>query len=135
MSYIIEHSPSGIAVFDRDLRYLYASTQFFKEYNVAEKDLIGKKHYEVFPDLPQKIREVHQRALSGEVLSAESDPFVREDGTTYWTRWECRPWSRGDGSIGGIILYSEVVNQHRMLRDGVGDEWDSRDCQESVEGP
>lgn len=130
MSYIIEHSPSGIAVLDRELRYLYASTRFFKDYDVTEKDLIGKRHYEVFPDLPQKIREVHRRALSGEVLSSESDPFVREDGTTYWTRWECRPWYQHDGAIGGIILYSEVVSQNMKLRGCTVDECDRLDGQD-----
>ncbi|NLT36653.1 MAG: hypothetical protein GXX95_00635 [Methanomassiliicoccus sp.] len=56
MSYIIEHSPSGKAVFDRELRHLYASTWFFKVYDVTEKDHIGMRQYEAFPDLPQKIR-------------------------------------------------------------------------------
>lgn len=109
-SYIIDHSPSGKAVFYRDLRHLYASTWFFKDYDVTEKDHIGKRQYEAFLDLPQKIRGVHRRALSGEVLRSESDPFDGEDGTTLWTRWECRPWYQHDRAIDGIIMYSEIVN-------------------------
>ena len=111
MRYIIEHARSAIAVHDRDLRYIYVSDRYRQEYKVKERDIIGKHHYEVFPDLPQKWREVHQRALAGEVSSAEEDPYVRDDGSVEWTRWECRPWYESAGSIGGIIIYTEVITE------------------------
>jgi PAS domain S-box-containing protein len=113
MRYIIEHNRSAVAVHDRDLRYIYVSQRYLDDYKVKEKDVIGKHHYEVFPDLPQKWRDVHQRALAGEVCSAEDDPYYREDGTVDWTRWECRPWYQADGSIGGIIIYTEVVTDRK----------------------
>jgi PAS domain S-box-containing protein len=113
MRYIIEHNRSGVAVHDRDLKYIYVSRRYLQDYKVKEQDVIGKHHYEVFPDLPQKWRDVHQKALAGEVSSAEEDPFVREDGTVEWTRWECRPWHEVDGTIGGIIIYTEVINERK----------------------
>lgn len=66
------------------------------------------------PDLPEKWREVHQRVLKGEVLSSEEDLFRREDGTTEYTRWECKPWYKADQSIGGLILYSEVITLRKQ---------------------
>jgi PAS domain S-box-containing protein len=111
MRYIIEHANSAIAVHDRDLRYIYVSQRYLDQYKVKEKDVIGKHHYEVFPDLPQKWRDVHQRALAGEVSSADRDPYYRADGTMDWTRWECRPWYEADGVIGGIIVYTEVITE------------------------
>ena len=42
------------------------------------------------------------------------------------------PWYLGDGTIGGIILYSEVINQHKKLREGIDTERDSPDRQEST---
>ncbi|MFH1008941.1 MAG: ATP-binding protein [Candidatus Latescibacterota bacterium] len=111
MQYIISHAQSAIAVHDRELKYLYVSDQYIKHYNVKEKDLIGKHHYEVFPDLPQKWRDVHERALAGDVSSKDEDPYIREDGSVDWTRWECRPWYEADGSIGGIIVYTEVITE------------------------
>jgi PAS domain S-box-containing protein len=109
MRYIIEHTNSGVAIHDRDLRYIYVSQRYLDQYNVVEEDVIGKLHYDVFPDLPQKWRDVHQRALAGEVSSAERDPYLRGDGTVEWTRWECRPWYEASGSIGGIVVYTEVI--------------------------
>ncbi|MBV1756480.1 MAG: PAS domain S-box protein [Dethiosulfatibacter sp.] len=111
MRYIIEHNRSAVAVHDRDLNYLYVSQRYLDDYKIKDKDIIGKHHYEVFPDLPQKWRDVHQKALKGEISSAAKDAYFREDGTMDWTRWECRPWYEADGTIGGIIIYTEVITE------------------------
>lgn len=115
LGYIIEHNRSAVAVHDKDLNYIYVSKRYLDEYNIKEKDVIGKHHYEIFPDLPQKWRDVHQRALAGEVVSAEDDPYYRDDGTVEWTRWECRPWFERDNTIGGIIVYTEVITQRMEM--------------------
>ena len=117
MRYIIEHNRSAVAVHDSDLKYVYVSRRYLDDYKVTEKDVIGKHHYDVFPDLPQKWRDVHQKALAGEISSAEDDPYVREDGTVDWTRWECRPWYEANGSIGGIIIYTEVTTERKKAEE------------------
>lgn len=113
MQYVIEHNSSAIAIHDRDLKYIYVSQKYLKDFNIKE-DIIGRYHYEVFPDLPQKWRDVHQKALTGEVSSAEDDPYFHEDGSVDWTRWECRPWYRSDGSVGGLIVYTEIINERKQ---------------------
>ena len=117
LDYIIFHALSAIAVYDRDLKYIYVSKRYLKDYKVKKQNIIGKHHYEVFPDIPQKWRDVHQRSLAGEVLSAEEDPYYREDGSVDWTRWECRPWYESDGSIGGIIIYNEIINERKEIEE------------------
>jgi PAS domain S-box-containing protein len=119
MRYIIEHNQSAVAVHDRDLKYIYVSQRYLQDYGVKECDVIGKHHYDVFPDLPQKWRDVHQKALAGEISSADDDSYVREDGTVDWNRWECRPWHEADGSIGGIIIYTEVITERKQAEDAL----------------
>jgi len=114
MRYIIEHSRSAIAVHDREMNYIYVSQRYLDEYKVSGKDIIGKNHYEIFPDLPEKWKEVHAKALKGIVSNAEDDPYHKDDGTTEWTRWECRPWYDMDGSIGGVIVYTEVITERKQ---------------------
>ncbi len=109
MKYIIEHNRSAIAVHDKDYKYIFVSQRYLQDYQVKEKEIIGKHHYDVFPDLPQKWHDVHKKALMGEVSSAENDPYYKDDGTVGWARWECRPWYDRDNSIGGFIIYSEVI--------------------------
>ena len=38
---------------------------------------------------------------------------MRRDGTEQWIRWEIQPWHRTDGSIGGMILFSEDITQQK----------------------
>lgn len=115
MKYIIEHNRSAVAVHDKDFKYIYVSQRYLQEYKVKELDIIGKHHYDVFPDLPQKWRDVHKKALLGEVSSANDDPYYKDDGTVEWTRWECRPWYETDDTIGGFIVYTEVITERKNM--------------------
>jgi PAS domain S-box-containing protein len=119
LRYIVEHANSAVAVHDRELRYVYVSQRYLERYRVKEQEVIGRHHYEVFPDLPEKWREVHGKALMGEITSSERDPYPREDGTVDWTRWECRPWYQVDGSIGGLIVYTEVITERILAEEAL----------------
>lgn len=114
MEYIIHHDPIAIAVLDNNLHFKYVSKRFLNDYNVLYDDIIGKHHYEVFPETPDKWRQVHKKALKGAILSSEEDFFQRPDGSIDYTSWECRPWFENDGSIGGIILYTEVITKRKL---------------------
>ncbi len=119
MRYVIEHANSGVAVHDRDMNYIFVSQHYLDIYKVKEQDVIGRHHYDVFPDLPQKWRDVHQKALAGEVSRGDRDRFPREDGTIDWTRWECRPWYEADSSIGGFIVYTEVITERILMEEAL----------------
>lgn len=119
MKYIIEHNQSAVAVHDKNLNYVYVSQRYLNDYGITEKNIIGKHHYVVFPDIPEKWRKVHQKALRGIVSKADEDKYIREDGSTDWTRWECRPWYEADGSIGGIIIYTEVINEQKRKEEEI----------------
>jgi len=114
MRYIIEHNRGAVAVHDRDMNYVYVSKRYIDDFGVKEKDIIGKNHYEVFPDLPQKLRDAHQLALRGEVVRKDDDPFEMPNGSIEWTRWECRPWYEANGSIGGVIVYTEIITERKQ---------------------
>jgi PAS domain S-box-containing protein len=113
LQYVIEHDHNAIALLDRDMRYIYVSKRFLSDYNVTVQDVLGKSHYDIFPDLPDRWKSVHQRALAGEVISADEDSFQRADGSVDWVRWECRPWFNDEGETGGIILYTEVITRQK----------------------
>ncbi|RQD80421.1 MAG: PAS domain S-box protein [Methanocalculus sp. MSAO_Arc1] len=114
LRYIIEHNNAAVAVHDRNLTYIFVSQRYLDTYGVSEADIIGRHHYDVFLDLPEKWKEIHRRVLAGEgVFSADDDPYPREDGRIEWTRWECRPWFEPDGSIGGLIVYTEIITERK----------------------
>ena len=81
MDYFIFHARSAIAIFDRDLKYTHVSNRYLKDYKIKKQNVIGKHHYEVFSDLPEKWKDKHQRSLTGEVVTAnESFKF-------YWLKF------------------------------------------------
>src|SRR5262249_11352764 len=102
-------APAAIAMFDREMRYLAVSRRFVVDYRLPPgAPLIGRSHYEVFPEIPQRWRDIHARVLTGEELSQEEDQLNGHDGRTEWVRWSMAPWRRDDGQIGGAVLFSEL---------------------------
>src|SRR5215510_8858627 len=115
----IKHTPAAIAMFDTEMRYLQVSDRFLKDYNLEGQDLIGKSHYDVFPDLPERWKEVHRRILAGAVERCEEDPYVLSDGSTGWLQWESLPWRRANGEIGGLILFTRVITERKRAEEAL----------------
>jgi PAS domain S-box-containing protein len=115
----IEHAPAALAMFDRDMRYLAASHRWIADYHLSDHTVIGRSHYEIFPEISEEIRAVHRRSLAGEIVSSDEDKFVRNDGTVQWLAWEVRPWYTTGNSIGGIIIFSEDITERKVAEEGL----------------
>ena len=111
----IKNIPAAIAIFDKNLNYILTSDRWAEETNAKIKDVIGKNHYEVVPDIPLKWRKIHERCLNGEHLKCEEDVFKRKDGNVEWLRWEILPWYKNEGVIGGIIMFIEHITKRKTL--------------------
>ncbi|MDO8947471.1 MAG: PAS domain S-box protein [Desulfocapsaceae bacterium] len=120
----VEHTPAAIAMFDREMKYIVASRRFLIDYNLGEQDIIGRSHYEVFPDIPEHWKEIHRRCLAGAVEKSGEDSFPRADGKMDWVRWEIHPWYETQGKIGGIILFSEVITERKETEEALRAERD-----------
>jgi two-component system sensor kinase FixL len=112
----IEHAPAALAMFDRDMRYLAASRRWMEDYAPADRDIIGRSHYEIFPDIPEHWKAAHQRSLAGEVVEVDEDRFARLDGSVQWVRWAVRPWHTGDGAVGGIVIFAEDITERKHMQ-------------------
>ena len=115
----VENAPAGIAMFDREMHYLAASRRYSFDYRLDSQDLVGRSHYDVFPEIPEHWKEIHRRCLAGAHEFTEEDPFPRTDGTLDWVRWEIHPWHERDGEVGGIILFSEVITERKLAHETI----------------
>jgi two-component system cell cycle sensor histidine kinase/response regulator CckA len=113
---LIAHTPAAVAMFDTEMRYLQASERWLNDYHLTGHEVVGRSHYEVFPDIPQRWKQVHLRALTGAVEHCDEDPFPRADGTMEWLQWEVRPWRRADGEIAGIIMFTQVITERKRAQ-------------------
>ncbi|WP_055074605.1 response regulator [Pseudanabaena sp. 'Roaring Creek'] len=106
--FFVEHTPVGVAMLDRQMRYLVASKRWLSDYQL-ESLPISSSHYDVFPNISPHWRDAYQAGLAGSVTRNEKDLYVRPDGTQEWLRWEVRPWYDETDSIGGIIIFGEII--------------------------
>ncbi|MBV8742824.1 MAG: PAS domain-containing protein, partial [Sinobacteraceae bacterium] len=114
-SALVETIPTAVAMLDRELRYLVVSERWRQDYGLGRQSLIGRRHYEVFPDIPQRWKEIHACALRGQSSRSEEDLFQRADGSEVWLRWHVIPWRDASGQVGGILIQSEDVTEPKRI--------------------
>jgi PAS domain S-box-containing protein len=115
------HTPAAVAMCDTKMRYLAYSRRWAEDYGLGNGNLVGRCHYDLFPDLPEHWKGEHQRCFSGEIIKKAEEPFPRADGTTDWVKRELCPWWDPDGHIGGLIMFTEVITKPRQIEQALKD--------------
>lgn len=113
----VAHAPAAVAMFDTDMRYIAHTERWLEDYRLPRASLVGRSHYDVFPEVPDHWRAKHQRILTGCTERADEERFQREDGSQHIVRWEVRPWYLQDRSIGGMMMLTEDITQSKRLKD------------------
>jgi len=115
----VKNVPAGVAMFDRDMRYLQVSDRWCADYSVDSSQILRRSHYEVFPDTPERWKEAHRRGLDGETLRADDDRWDRENRAPMWVRWEIRPWRTPSGIVGGILIFAEDITHRKQTEEAI----------------
>lgn len=108
----VEYAPASVAMFDNQMNYLAVSKYWVQYFGLGE-DVIGRNHYEIFPEIPNRWKKIHQQCLAGMVKKLDEDRFERQDGTVYWLKWEVRPWFGANGDVGGIMMFAEDITARK----------------------
>ncbi|MFC2109789.1 PAS domain S-box protein [Bacteroidota bacterium] len=113
----IENSFTAIAMLDTEMCYISVSNKWIEDYKLAGQQILGKSHYEIFPEISQEWKDIHQECLKGKTQKKEEDYFKRLDGTIDWVRWEIRPWYSNSRKIGGIIMLTENITERKRAEE------------------
>ncbi len=111
----LKRIPAAVAVLDTQIRYIAVSDRWISDYGLENQDIIGKCHYEIFPeilDMPEWLA-YHQSSLKGAVHQVDEDSFPRADGRLQWIRWKIYPWYSKPQQVGGMIFYTEVITEQK----------------------
>jgi len=108
----IEYAPAAMAMFDKEMRYVSVSKLWMKEYDLTD-NVIGKSHYDLFPNILERWKQVHSRCMKGAVEKSDDDYYEKDDGTSVWLKWNVHPWYRATGEIGGVVIFTENITQRK----------------------
>lgn len=110
-------APVAVAMVDRSMRYLEVSDRWLTDYGLDREAIIGRSHYDVFPEITEESKAVHARCLKGETERSEGERFLRANGEELWLLWEVRPWRDARGAIGGVIMITRDITEQRRVQE------------------
>ncbi|MBQ0733329.1 PAS domain S-box protein [Aquimarina celericrescens] len=107
----IEQAPSAIAMLDTNMCYISHSKKWLVDYKIKDEDIIGKSHYDIFPEIGDTWKKDHQKCLEGNILRKAEDRFERTDGSVQWISWELHPWYKDNNKVGGLIMLTSDITR------------------------
>ncbi|MBN2163660.1 MAG: PAS domain S-box protein [Pontiellaceae bacterium] len=110
----IEHAPVALSMYDRDMTCMAASKLWGKNFGQDVSALIGRNHYELHPDIPQRWRDAHAQGMTGRSVREDADIYRHPDGTEQWVSWEVQPWMDAAGEVGGIVISFKDITAHKQ---------------------
>ncbi len=114
----IKTAPISVAILDKNLCFTSYSKIWLKEFNIKEKNIVGKYYYDVIPNTPERLRRVCRNALKGKSSNITGQKFFDHNGNIQWLKWKVDPWNDYEGNIAGIIIFAEditVTNRKKEL--------------------
>jgi diguanylate cyclase len=100
---LVDDIPTGVAVFDRELRYVAANAPWIAAFRLSSLPLAGQRHDQLDATDGARLAELQRRALAGEAASGSASVESDASGRFQHRAIEFRPRRARDGSILGII--------------------------------
>jgi len=116
---LIDNAPIGVAVVDRDMRYLVANPAYRSIPGTPETAVVGRTVAEVWtPEIARIVEHFVQQVLqSGELLRLpEYEPPIR--GRTWWTVSEI-PLRDVAGAVEAVLILTEDVTERKRAEEAL----------------
>lgn len=122
MEALVEQAPLGLAVLDRELRYVRLNRLLAELNGLAVDDHIGRSIHDVVPDIAPaaaaRFRQVMEtrRPLRGQVIEGMTD--ARPDVRRTW-RENVHPLQARDGTVLGVAVTVEDITEQQHLAEAL----------------
>lgn len=102
---MVSAMPAPIAILDEHLHVLECSGYWLKCHKLVDRsDAVGKKLYDLFPNMPPALREENDRALAGEVIRTKRNFINPSTGAKMDCQTVLTRWMSGDDRVGGLVM-------------------------------
>ena len=106
----VKYVPVSVAMFDRKLRYLSASTSWKNEFYMNDTEIIGEHIFTISPNVSEERSKIYFDALEGKAYKNEKLAIKianKEEIQNYCI--EISPWYLTEDTIGGVIVSAQNI--------------------------
>jgi PAS domain S-box-containing protein len=119
LSRLIDEAPVGMAVLDRDLRYLLCNRRLAEINGRPQADHIGRRVSEIVPDVAPSVEAAFRSVLAGERVELEftvSGTTAREPHRVRTWVENVRPMLGSGGRVSGLVVTVQDVTETEEAR-------------------
>lgn len=116
LSLLVDYTPAAVALFDLDMKCIVASRRWVMNYGLGSKNVTGMGIYEIIPQSGEDWKTVFIKCIEGACEKRDEQMVKLPDGRSEWMRWEMRQWKRPDNSVGGIVMFNEIVTELKQTK-------------------
>jgi len=102
-----------VAIVDTDMCFISHSQIWLSEFGIETDSIIGKYYYEVIPETPTDLIDIHKECLKGVSNINKGHKFIHDNGRIQWLKWKINPWTQEDGTVGGLIIVKEDITEQK----------------------
>ncbi len=121
---IMENTHAHLAYLNANFDFVHLNTAYAEGAGYPREDLIGRNHFEIFPD-PDNEAIFERVVETGQPVSFRGKPFVYSDdperGVTYWD-WSLVPVKGRGGRVKGLVFSLLNVTEREQLMRQLGAE-------------
>ncbi len=103
--------PAAIAIFDRDLRYMFLTRRWAALFSLECEPSLGRGLYDSGSPLFSRTAHLHRRCLEGQIVENFMERIRRANGDRDWIRFGCDQWLLPDKSIGGLVIRCDICTE------------------------
>lgn len=115
MRALVDNVPVGIALIDRNGRYLATSNSWRTFISSLDKSLCHDSILELKSSRPDWC-QAFQAALDGNITRNPDDEIQLSNGDMEYVRWEARPWALDNGEVEGVIVSAVRITRQVETR-------------------
>ena len=123
----IEDMPAAVALFDPNMKVVYASKRYLQDLRIHDANYPGKKTLDLIPSKPTQWQSSHQECTDGFLEKKGEERMEWLDGTSDWIKWEMKPWLDEKARPLGTLWASDIINDRKKLEEDLRSTIEIRD--------